>query len=330
MNKTVFLSIIISAAVCLSGCGVPKSTPVTFSGLYYDTVISIDIYGAPKDSETICAECERMCERYEALFDKNMPGSDIYRINHSDGAPVKVDHDTAVLISKALEYSKLSDGLFDVSIAPVSALWDFHDDPRIPSDEEIAAALPLVDHTKVLTDLTNDTVTVGDSMSLDLGGAAKGYIADRIGEYLMSCSITGAIINMGGDIKILGTKPDKSMFNIGINDPFNDGGVLMSLGVSDTSVATSGIYERCFVKDGISYHHILDPKTGRPVKTDIESVTVITKSAVDADCLCTLAILYGSDKAMELIENTENTEAVILLTDGSVLSSSKASDLIRQ
>ncbi len=326
----VYLTVLAYVIHTLSGC-TPATAPVSVSGIYCDTIINIDIYGAGKDSQTICDNCRNMCEHYQNLFDKNNPVSDIYAVNHSDSGKVSVDHDTALLLGKALVYSEKSDGLFDITIAPVSSLWDFHEEnAHIPGDHEIMAALPLVDYTALSADPGNNTVTLKKGMSIDPGGVAKGYIADRIAEYLLSCSITGAIINMGGDIRVIGTKPDNSMFSIGINDPFKDGTIGMALGISDMSVATSGIYERCFTSEGRTYHHILDPSTGYPVDTDIESVTVITESATDADCLCTLCILYGSEKAMELIENTEDTEAVMILTDNTMLTSSGASRFIRQ
>ena len=130
-------------------------------------------------------------------------------------------------------------------------------------------------------------------------------------------------------MRLIGTKPDGSLFNIGINDPFAGGSVSMALYLSDTSVATSGTYERCFEKDNKLYHHILDPRTGIPCDTDIRSVTVITDSATDADCLCTVCILKGSSEAISLIESTPDTEAVLIKNDGSVLTTSGADNLIR-
>ncbi len=331
MKKTfAYLTILISVILSVSACS-SKNTPVSVTGMYYDTLISIDIYGAGKDSKIICDNCQRMCEHYEQLFNKNIDGSDIARINASGGTAVTVDHDTALLLSTALVYSKGSDGLFDITIDPVTSLWDFHEESaRIPTDDEIKAALVHVDHNKLSVDTSQNTVALEKGMSIDPGGIAKGYIADRIADYLNTCSITGAIINMGGDIKVIGSKPDKSTFTIGINDPFGEGTLSTALSVSDTAVATSGIYERCIVSDGKTYHHILDPSTGYPVDTDIESVTIITNDATDADCLCTLTTLLGSEKAMELVENTSDTEAIILLKDKTEIRSSGADAYIRR
>ena len=179
--------------------------------------------------------------------------------------------------------------------------------------------------------MSDNSVTLTDpEASVEVGSIAKGFVADRIAEYLNSESITGAIINMGGDMRLIGSKPDGDLFNIGIQDPFGSGSCTESLYISDMAVATSGTYERCFTANGKKYHHILDTATGYPVDTDIESVTVISDNAEDCDCLCTIAIIEGSQKALEIIEHTENTEAVIILSDKTVLHSSGANRYIRQ
>ena len=164
---------------------------------------------------------------------------------------------------------------------------------------------------------------------MDPGGAAKGYVADRIAEYLNAQKITGAIINMGGDMRLIGQKSDGGIFNIGINDPFGKGSCICSLSLTDKSVATSGTYERCFTKDGKTYHHILDTKTGYPADTDIVSATVITNDTEAADCLATACILLGSAKALPLIESLDYTEAVMILSDGTITQTSGAAAFIR-
>ena len=316
----------------LCGCSPKDSTPHSATGMYFDTLVSIDLYGTSSaDADIILDECMGICEKYENLFDKNIITSDIARINSASGNRVTVDHETAVLIESALEYCKASEGRFDITVAPVTALWDFHGDNNVvPDDSDLKRACALVDYKKVTVDTEGDTVMIENGASLELGAAAKGYIADRIAEYLDSRNIPGAIINMGGDIKLIGTKPDGSPFLIGINDPFSEGEAVCALSLNDMAVATSGTYERCFTANGVRYHHIIDTATGYPVNTDIESVTVITEHALDADCLCTLAMIYGSDDAVRIIEQTENTEAIMILSDGSMIKTSGANRYIRQ
>lgn len=314
------------------GCSSSKNNSCSRSGLYYDTIVTVTLFSDDKaGAEALLDECMNICAHYEELFDKNIKTSNIARINSAGTEKVTVDHDTAVMITKALEYSEITSGAFDITVEPVTRLWDFHEGAeKIPDEIDIKNALSSVGYKGLTVDETGNTVTKKDkSISIDTGGAAKGFVADKLADYLMSCSITGAIINMGGDMKLLGKKPNGDAFNIGINDPDTNGQCIMSLSLSDSSVATSGIYERCFEKDGKRYHHILDTNTGYPCDTDIESVTVITKDALAADCLCTCCITLGSQKALNLIEELDGTEAVFILTDGSIIQTEGAKQYIR-
>ncbi|MCR5674019.1 MAG: FAD:protein FMN transferase [Lachnospiraceae bacterium] len=329
IRRLTVLSIICSI---LCSCSAKSPVPQSAEGLYFDTVISIELYGcSPDEAGVILSECLDMCRHYEDLFDKNKITSDIAIINSSSGRPVHVDHETALLIERSLDYCRLTEGRFDITIEPVTSLWDFHGDQnKVPDDTDLEKACELVDYKNITVNTEDDTVTVSGGSSVDIGGVAKGYIADRIADKLISLDIPGAIINMGGDMRLVGNKDDGSSFTIGINDPFESGAVSAALLLDDISVATSGTYERCFTIDGKKYHHIMDTSTGYPVDTDIESVTVITKSSFDADCLCTAALIYGSRDAMALIEDTPNTEAVFILRDKTLLMSSGALRYIRQ
>ena len=198
---------------------------VSKTALYYDTIVTVELFGQDTASlEAIADDCMRLCDHYQKLFDPDIKTSDIARINASETATVTVDHDTAVMLSQALHYSEVSDGKFDITIAPVSSLYDWHTEPPvIPSDSDLAAACSLVDHANVIVDTDKNTVTLlsGDTR-IDPGAAAKGYIADRIADRLEGESITGAIINMGGDMRLVGRKTDNRLFNIGIYDPDNE------------------------------------------------------------------------------------------------------------
>ena len=331
------MSILISAAIAVLPCcgcaDAPQKSSYSKAGLYFDTVVEVTVYSTSEsEANAILDECMDICSHYQDLFDKNTKTSDIARINNAGTAPTHVDHDTAVLISEALRYCEESGGRFDITINPVSVLWDFHEgSERIPSKSELENALGAVGYKNVTVDADNDTITLAlPDASVDLGAAAKGFVADKIAACLADHSITGAIINMGGDMYLSGSKPDNSLFNIGINDPFEDDGCIMSLYMSDMAVATSGTYERYIISDGRKYHHILDTSTGMPVDTDIESVTVIAERAIDSDCLCTLSMILGSKKALQMIEEKNDTEAVLILSDGSIVKSSGADRYIRQ
>lgn len=330
IKTLLFITLLIMSPV-LSGCKNTKEA-VSKSGLYFDTVVTVSIYSpSAKEADKLLNDCMQLCDRYGKLYDENDPESDIAKINNSVGAPVKVDADTVALIEDSLKYSEKTGGLFDITIDPVSDLWDFHEEAgSVPDKKSLDQALSHVGYTNISIDKAGSSVTLSDG-SIDPGAVAKGYIADRIAEYLeASPYVNGAIINMGGDLRLIGSKGDNGAFNIGINDPFSDSGIAADLYITDRAVATSGTYERCFRVGGRRYHHILDPATGYPADTDIESVTVITGNAVDADCLCTVCILLGSDEAIRLIENTADTEAYLILSDGSVRSSSGVFSYIRQ
>lgn len=316
-------------ALCLISC--TKSAPVSKSGLYFDTIVSVELYGAGSDADALLDECMSMCDHYEKLFNKNISTSDIARINSSAGKSVTVDHDTVLMLSDTVKYSEMTHGRFDISVEPISKLWDFHDDKGvIPDPDKLKTACNHVGYKNIKIDTDADTVTLPECFSIDPGAVAKGFIADRIAKFLSDKHITGAIINMGGDMRLVGTKPGGSDFYIGINDPFDPGSVISTLSLNNICVATSGTYERCFINDGRKYHHILDPFTGYPADTDVESVTVISGTSFDCDCLCTVCILEGSQKSLELIESIPDTEAILILSDKTVLHSSGASTYIRQ
>ena len=335
MKSKHLTAIIISAtltAISFSGCLYPsQKESVKRSGLYFDTYISVEIY----DSDNTCYldDVFKMCDHYEHIFSPSVQGSDIYNINNSEGNEVLVDPETIHLLNDSIKYCQKSDGVFDITVYPVSKLWNFSDNAShtIPDQNEISKALTHVNYNLLNIDTENNTVYLDDSLSaIDPGSIAKGYIADRINEYLKSCNVNSAIINMGGDISVIGSKDDGIPFTIGITDPNNKNNVIMGLEITDKAVATSGIYERCFTENNILYHHILDTKTGYPCDTDINSVTIITDSAEKADALCTLCILMGSDPALKYIESCEkDTEVIIIKRDGTILKSEQADKFIK-
>jgi thiamine biosynthesis lipoprotein len=288
---------------------------VSNTGFYLDTVIAITAYGTT--NESVIDDCFSLISDYESLLSRTMEGSDIWNVNHSDGEPVTVSEETADLINLALKYSELSDDAFDISLAPYSILWDFQNNTGVvPSDEEIAEA---GSHTG-LDNLTIDgtTVTLSDpEAAIDLGGIAKGYIADRVKDLLLSEGIESALINLGGNVLTVGSKVDGSNWKIGIRKPFSDASDLSAVvSVNDQSVVTSGTYERYFEVDGVIYHHILDPQTGYPIQNGLDSVTILSDSSADGDALSTTCFVLGLEDGMELIESLDDIEAMFITDDG--------------
>ena len=292
--------------------GCRAETAHSAARLACDTVVTITAY-APQ--ETVDGTLH-VCADYEALLSKTVEGSDVWNLNHAEGNPVEVHPETAELLRLAIEIGEASDGAFDVTIAPVSALWVFTaDEPVLPDQEALRAAAALVDYRNVVID--GNTVTLQNGAEIDLGGIAKGYIADRVAEYLREQGVTSACINMGGNVLTIGTKPDGSQWTIGIRDP--NGTPEQSeevLKLGSAAVVTSGNYERFFVLDGVRYHHILDPKTGMPASNGLASVTIIGTRSDLCDALSTACFVLGEERSKALLDRY-GVRAIFLYSDGS-------------
>lgn len=293
--------------------------PLTRTESLLHTVVQISIYH--KDQEEVMEEGLAYVKEMERLLSTNLEGSDIYRINHAAGNAIKVDPRTFELIEQALEMGEKSKGRFDVSIGAVNNLWKIgSEDAQKPSDQEIKDALPYINYKDVELDKTKQTVAIKEGMTLELGAISKGYIADGLKQLFSSKGITTAIINLGGNVVVMGSSPvHEEGWKVGVQDPDEvRGTVVGSVYVKDGSVVTSGIYERYLEVDGVIYHHILDPETGYPVENTISGVTVFTKNSTQGDALSTTLFLLGIDKGRELIDQLEDVEAVFIDKDRGV------------
>lgn len=320
-----FLTVLMLAA--LTGCSKIQSyraenNMITDTDFYFDTVVTLTLYGT--DDTSILDACFQEMARYEALLSRTREGSDIWKINHSHGTPVEVSDLTIDLLLLALHYSELSEGIFDPTIASVVSLWNFTENPEklLPDQKEIDEALSHVDYRNI--QINGNTVTLLDpAASLDLGGIAKGYIADQLKAFLTDKGITSALINLGGNNLALGTKPNDQPWKIGIQKPFGTASDLVTvLSINGQSVVTSGNYERYFEKDGQIYHHILDTQTGYPVQNHLQGVTILSDSSADGDALSTTCFALGLEKGMELIETLPDIEALFITDDGQLHRSS--------
>ena len=324
---TPLLSVILLAALLLSSCGLPSAGTLKSggrsgfqeSGNYFDTVITVTVY--KKNQEKYLDGCMKLAKKYEDLLSTTVKDSDIAKINAAKGRPVRVDPETAKLIQTGLSYARLSNGAFDITVGRLSSLWqDAIKDKKLPSQDAIQSAKASIGYQAVSVE--NNIVTVKNpDTELDLGGIAKGYIADRMKDYLEKNGVTSGIINLGGNVLTLGKKADGSSYTIGIQKPFSETGEVMAkVSVKDLSVVTSGTYERYFKKDGKIYHHILNLKTGYPEENDVESATIFSKKSVDGDALSTIAFLLGPDQGIPLIESL-GFECAYIMKDGSVKTS---------
>lgn len=316
LTKGLFLWVIFILIFTAAGCQ-GKIQEATKTGMYFDTVISITVYD--EEADTLLEECFDLCEAFEQLLSRTIETSEISQINDRPAGTteMKVSVHTAAVLKRALEFSELSGGAFDVTIAPVSALWDFTaETPALPDAEMLQALLPAVDY-KALR-LEEDTLYFSsDDTQIDLGAIAKGYIADQLKVYLEAEGVEYGIIRLGGNILCIGTKPDSSPYRIGVQDPFSEKNkAILALSVTDQSVVTSGVYERCFTLDNKLYHHLLNPKTGYPFDNSLASVTILSDSSMDGDAFSTTCFALGLEDGMALINETEGVEAIFITEDG--------------
>ncbi len=320
---TILLTILLTTLLIITGCNsdVSNSQPINKTGFYFDTVISITLYD--KDKEYLIDECFDICEKYENLFSKTIAYSDISIINSANGNAVSVNKDTTELLSRGLYYSSLTKGYFDITIGALSELWDFSDNNAIPREDDILKCISTVDYSLVTID--NDYVTIKNPYTkIDVGGIAKGYVADKLKNYLLENDVKNGIIDLGGNVLLIGSKPDNSNYNIGIAKPFSkNGDTIAVVRTNDKSIVTSGNYQRYFYDNEILYHHILDPHTGYPVNNSLNSVTIISDKSIDGDALSTSCFALGITDGMKLIESIEGVEAIfvddknnITLSDG--------------
>ena len=244
-----------------------------------------------------------MFERLNDIENKmsvNIENSEIYNINKNAGdKPTKVSEETFALIKKAVSFGELSGGAFDISLGPVIKLWGIGtENQRIPDKSEITKALQLTGYKKIIIDNENQSIFLKDKgMGLDLGGIAKGHAADEIKRILEENDVKSAIIDLGGNIIAHGNKTDGTEWKVGIQDPYSERNHYLGvLNVSDSTIVTSGTYERFFIENNVRYHHIFDAKTGYPCDNEVMAVTIVADISEDADALST-AVLFGGDEA---------------------------------
>ena len=317
MKKIVLLLTII-ATIALGGCNTQQAVPYSDTQFMLDTNITITLF---KNDPDLMNQCFELISEYESRISTHLESSETYKLNHAGGEALELHNDTVFLISKALEYSVETGGLFDITVGPLVDLWDINnknDGDILPSPEDIATAISLIDYKKVKIN-GYDVSLENKEMRIDLGAIAKGFIADRLVEFLTQKGIDKALINLGGNVYVLGTKPDGTEFKIGIQDPDTDRGDYMGIiSLSNKSVVTSGTYERFFITDGIRYHHILDPRTGYPSNQDLKSVTIVSDTSIDGDALSTSVFLLGLKDGMNFVSQKEGVEAIFITNDDKV------------
>lgn len=329
---SIFAASLLLSSAAFSGCSLKANTaensdagsqePVSATAIKLNTAVTVTIYDS-QDRELL-TECMNLCDKYEKIFSRTASDSELYQLNHRELTPVAGTEDTfqisdplAELIRKGLYYSELSEGAFDIAIEPLTSLWDFTaEDPQVPENRLIQEALTKCDYHNVSVSDNNEVILKTEDTAIELGAIAKGYIADRLKDYLISQGVKSAIINLGGNVLCIGGKPDDSSFKIGIQKPFADRSETIAvMDIKDKSVVSSGVYERCFEQDGTLYHHLLNPRTGYPYDNGLIAVTIISDESVDGDALSTTCFALGLEDGMKLAESLDNVQAFFVTSD---------------
>lgn len=268
--------------------------------------------------KALLAAYEEM-QRVENLLSCEKDSSEISAINRSAGIhPVKVSYETLDMLKRAKAYCKKYEGIFDVTIGPLSNLWGFSEDKEIdlPQDKTIKKLIKLINYTDIVINAKDTTAfLMNKGMSIDLGGIAKDYAIDRGSSVLKEMGITNFILNAGGDIYVSGKKDKETLWKVGIKHPRNTNNLIARFDLKDYAVTTSGDYERFKIINGKRYHHILDPKTGYPGSLS-ESSTILAPTAEEADATATYVFLLGWEKALK--DKNINYPVLIVSSDGSV------------
>ena len=338
----ILCTVLVCPMLLFTGCGnitdadtsTTGNQPISISSIKLNTAVQITIYDS--QDKALLDDCLALCDKYELVFSRTNEKSELYKLNHRKDTSDKdsntdrqttpypvsgtadtwhISEDLAALLSEGLDITRESDGAFDIAIAPLTSLWDFTaEDPKVPDDAAIQKALPLCSSDGVTID-GQDITLPSDDIQFDVGAIAKGYIADRLKDFLVKKGVNSAIINLGGNVLCIGSKPDGTPFKVGIQKPFADRNETEAvMDITGKSVVSSGIYERCFKQNGKLYHHILNPKTGYPYDNSLISVTIISDQSVDGDALSTTCFALGLEDGLKFAEK-KGVQAVLITED---------------
>ena len=304
---------LLSAAFLLTGCsGAPAQEPETATFFAMDTAMDFTVYG----DAALLDEAETLIGSLEEQVSVTDEHSDIYAIDHTGSG--SLSGNAAELMEQALELCRRTGGALDISVYPIVQAWGFTTGSyQVPDEETIQSLLPLVDYTQIQYDAATGVVALPEGMEIDLGSVAKGYAGQLAAQMLREHGVQSALLNLGGNVQTVGTKPDGSPWQIGIKDPQGED-AMMVLSVEDQAVVTSGGYERYFEQDGQTYWHIMDPFTGRPADSGLLSVTIVGDEGVVCDGLSTALFVMGLEKAADLWAQSGDFEAVFVTASGEV------------
>lgn len=325
--KRLFIGGLLVAALMLAGCGAQTSaeeSSQTREVYAMDTVMTLEAYGQNADAALDEAVAE--IERLDALWSIASSDGEIAQLNAEK--QITASADTLALLTRAKEISAATDGLFSTTIAPLMEAWGFTSgDYRVPDEAELSALLAHVDDEEIA--ISDSTITIPADAKVDLGGIAKGFTSARVMEIFRENGVENGILSLGGNVQALGTKPDGSLWRVGLQDPADERALFAALELADKAVITSGAYERNFEQNGITYHHIIDPRTGYPAESGLSSVTIVSDDGTLADGLSTALFIMGKEAAVEFWRSRrDDFDMVLLADDGAVTVSAGIADAL--
>jgi len=278
-----------------------------------DTAITLKVYGSKRAE--VLKKLEDKINELDGRLSTGKVTSEVSKLN--DTGKAVLSKTSISLVKKSLELNKQTGGLFDITIYPLMELWGFPTkNYRIPSDKEIRATLKNVGSDKIIfNENTGEISFKNKGMKIDFGGIGKGYITDELVKILKDEKVESAIINLGGNVYGFNKKPDGSLWNVAIRDPDEPDDYMAVIKLEDSAVITSGGYERYFEENGIRYHHIIDPRTGKPSESNLKSVSIVSKDGTLADTLSTSLFIMGEEKAIKYWRENKNEFDIILMTN---------------
>lgn len=301
--------------VPLAACGSGADTMPERQFFAMNTYMVIRAEG--ENAETAIAAAEETVYAVETELEVRViaPTGTVSRLNAANGAAVSASPELIDLLKTAQAANAETNGAFDITLYPLSKLWDFTGTGYIPTAEELSEALKLTGPEKLVIDEAAKTVRLTDGAQIDLGAIAKGYVADRIAADMKAAGIARALLNLGGNVLVIGSRAEGEAWRVAVADPKNTENVVGVLAVTDKAVVTSGTYERYFMDGAMRYHHLLDPQTGKPARTGLESVTIVCDSAERADILSTALFVMGEEKALEFWKQDGGFEMILIRED---------------
>ena len=313
MKRKIAIVLIFSVMLFITACSDNSSEPKKSSTDFFamDTYMNITAYG--ENAKQAISQAQKQIKHLDSLWSVTDKNSEIYAVNHSNGKSTAVSEETAELLTFSLKMAERTKGALDPTIYPILNAWGFTTKKyRIPSQDEIKSLLKRVGYDKVR--LNDNSIKLASGIMLDFGAVGKGYASEISAEILRNNGVSSALLDLGGNIKTIGSKPDGSEWRLGVRNPKGKGNIGV-LSVTNLAVVTSGNYERYFTgKDGKKYGHIIDPATGRPVENDLLSVTVIAKEGKLCDALSTSLFVMGLDRAIDHWQRYQDFD-MILITD---------------